>query len=90
MLGGVAWGVAHPSDAPKTSSPDIAARGDCALNKGSHDKPVIEMIDCGDAKAEYKVAARNPDRPCPAAYSQYEQTRNGRVVLTLCLARIDH
>ncbi|WP_194294057.1 hypothetical protein [Streptomyces sp. RB17] len=47
------WYFNRPDDTKKL------AVGDCLTNKGSDSDPKIEQLDCGDAKADYKVLKKD-------------------------------
>ncbi|MEU1618876.1 hypothetical protein ABZ479_16470 [Streptomyces sp. NPDC005722] len=51
--------------------------------------PEFEIVDCGDAKAQFKVADRQSgtDGTCEEQYSRYTQGGSGRD-FTLCLERL--
>jgi hypothetical protein len=68
--------------------PAVAEVGDCVQNKGSSGSPDMEIIDCSDAKAEYKVASKY-ETECEPGQSHYEQTRRGRVQFEMCLTPVE-
>ncbi|MFF3253812.1 LppU/SCO3897 family protein [Actinacidiphila glaucinigra] len=51
--------------------------------------PEFEIVDCGDSKAQFKVASRQSgtDGNCDEPYSRYTQGGSGRD-FTLCLERL--
>ncbi|WP_329120053.1 LppU/SCO3897 family protein [Streptomyces sp. NBC_01465] len=77
----VGW-VASRDDA------DTAKVGDCMSisNPDSATDPDLEVVDCGDAKAKYKVAEKKDGSgDCDRTkYSQYRES--GKDSFTLCLA----
>ncbi|MEU7584145.1 hypothetical protein AB0B50_41925 [Streptomyces sp. NPDC041068] len=74
-------------DSETAKQPASAQVGDCVQNKGSEGSPDMEVIDCGDAKAEYKVASMH-ETECEPGQSRYEQTRRGRVQFSMCLTEV--
>ncbi|MGW0535921.1 LppU/SCO3897 family protein [Streptomyces sp. NPDC003032] len=74
-------------DSESAKRPAAAEVGDCVQNKGSEGSPDMEVIDCGDAKAEYKVASLDGTE-CEPGQSRYEQTRRGRVQFSMCLTEV--
>ncbi|MFE0174358.1 hypothetical protein ACFWZ2_18750 [Streptomyces sp. NPDC059002] len=74
-------------DSESAKQPAAAEIGDCVQNTGSQDSPDMEVIDCGDAKAEYKVASQGLAE-CEPGQSRYEQTRRGRVQFSMCLTEV--
>ncbi|NBE55050.1 LppU/SCO3897 family protein [Streptomyces boluensis] len=67
--------------------------GECLENRGTRGEPSLFVIDCDADKAEYRLVERlsdpGSDGKCPAGVTRYEESRNGRVTMTLCLAPAD-
>ncbi|MDG4857420.1 hypothetical protein P8605_04480 [Streptomyces sp. T-3] len=67
---------------------DTAAVGDCMSigNESSSSNPDLEVVDCGDSKAKYKVAEKKDGSgSCDLTkYSQYRESGSGDS-FTLCL-----
>ncbi|MFC7303913.1 hypothetical protein ACFQVC_06755 [Streptomyces monticola] len=67
--------------------------GECLEHRGTRGDPVLFVIDCGDEKADFRLVERlssvGSDGKCRAGLTRYEESRNGRVVMTLCLAPPD-
>ncbi|MCF3122048.1 MULTISPECIES: LppU/SCO3897 family protein [Streptomyces] len=74
-------------DSESAKAPAVAEIGDCVQNKGSEGSPDMEVIDCGDTKAEYKVESKN-EQECEPGQSRFEQTRRGRVQFSMCLSQV--
>ncbi|MFJ2774052.1 hypothetical protein [Streptomyces sp. NPDC087300] len=74
-------------DSESAKQPAVAEIGDCVQDKGSEGSPDMEIIDCGDAKAEYKVESKH-ETECEPGQSRYEQTRRGRVQFSMCLTEV--
>ncbi|MEV5982693.1 hypothetical protein [Streptomyces sp. NPDC052114] len=74
------------SDSETANQPAALQIGDCVQNKGSEGSPDMEAVDCGDAKAEYKVESTG-QAECEPGQSRYEQTRRGRVQFSMCLSQ---
>lgn len=72
---------------------DTAAVGDCVMNSGTTTKPDVEVVDCKDAKAKYKVikkvdGAKSAMATCSSvegATGGYEQSR-GSDSFVLCFS----
>ncbi|MFI1254801.1 hypothetical protein ACH4U6_13510 [Streptomyces netropsis] len=72
---------------------ETAAVGDCVMNSGTATKPDVEVVDCKDAKAKYKVikkvdGAKSAMATCSAvegATGGYEQSR-GSDSFVLCFS----
>ncbi|MFK4224527.1 hypothetical protein [Streptomyces sp. NPDC019890] len=77
---------------------DKAEVGDCMHNSGSTITPDLQVVKCGDAKADYKVVEVHPDttdqKLCEGKsdVGYFEQTRGGRrssgKQFVLCLNKI--
>ncbi|MFE0106584.1 hypothetical protein [Streptomyces sp. NPDC059009] len=78
-----------PTGAKKDASNVATAEiGDCIQNKGSDGDPDMQIVDCSDKAAEFKVASQlEPE--CKAGQSHYEVTRRGRTTYEMCLAPIE-
>lgn len=88
VVAGVWWyssrGNTTGPDSEAAKAPAVAEVGDCVQNKGSDGSPDMEVIDCSNAKAEYKVASKF-EAECKPGQSQYQETRRGRVQFSMCL-----
>jgi hypothetical protein len=67
-----------------------AVVGDCLHNDGTVSSPEMKVVKCGGPTAQFKVEEKYyTDQDCENRdYSQYQQTRNGRVTYSLCLSDI--
>ncbi|MGW2224782.1 LppU/SCO3897 family protein [Streptomyces formicae] len=74
-------------DSESAKQPAVAEVGDCVQNTGSDGSPDMEIIGCGEAEAEYKVASKF-ETECEPGQSRYEQTRRGRVQFSMCLTEV--
>ncbi|MGW1889817.1 LppU/SCO3897 family protein [Streptomyces sp. NPDC002004] len=78
----------EPYTPPKDTTSEWAAEvGDCMQNHGTDDDPDLQVVDCSDSKAQYKVEQTHADT-CEPGQTKYTQTRRGRVLLTLCMSEI--
>ncbi|MFF3764274.1 hypothetical protein ACFYYR_09330 [Streptomyces sp. NPDC001922] len=66
-----------------------AEPGDCVENKGTQAKPVIELVECGSIKAEFKVVETDSVDTCPAGTSRYQELHNGVPQITRCLKPLE-
>ncbi|MEU8957198.1 hypothetical protein AB0C93_23180 [Streptomyces sp. NPDC048518] len=71
-------------DSESAKAPAVAEVGDCVQNKGTQDEPDMEVVDCGDAKAKYKVTSKF-ETECEPGQTRYTQTRRGREQFSMCL-----
>jgi hypothetical protein len=69
--------------------PASAVVGDCMHNSGTESNPDLEIVKCGDSKAQFKVTQAGDDAvECKDDESSYEETRKGRVLTSLCLTSV--
>ncbi|MFC1409230.1 hypothetical protein ACEZCY_10950 [Streptacidiphilus sp. N1-12] len=70
---------------------DTAKVGDCVQNKGTDSNPDVHVIDCGNAKAQYKVlktSSSGKDSDCDSVPgTEVAYTETGRDSLVLCLGK---
>ncbi|WKX71066.1 hypothetical protein [Streptomyces sp. XD-27] len=59
--------------------------GECVENQGSNSAPDLEVVPCGDSRAEYKVKESTGDQ-CAPGQARYTVTRRGHVQSMLCLS----
>ncbi|MEY9962239.1 hypothetical protein ABIA33_000260 [Streptacidiphilus sp. MAP12-16] len=79
-----------------TGDPTTASAGDCVHNAGTDSKPDVSVLDCKDAKADYKVIktinGSNMDdcQGLAGLDAAYTQTSSHGDSLVLCLAKNTH
>ncbi|WP_406331132.1 hypothetical protein [Streptomyces sp. NBC_00203] len=72
-----------------TSNSDFSAEvGDCMKNNGTESSPDLEVVDCTNSAAAYKVEKTGSTSECEDGQLKYTKTRRNTTLLTMCLSEI--